>query len=109
MLRGRKSEAAEPALAAKGWMPLGVLAGALFLSGVATFFVAKSEMEQRRNDFSDTVQQIEENLRSRMDSYVTLLLGGAGLFAASDEVTPAEFASFVARVNLTELFPGVQG
>jgi PAS domain S-box-containing protein len=92
-----------------GWMPIGVLAGALFLSALATFFVSKSEKEQRRNEFSDTVQQIEENLRSRMDSYVTLLLGGAGLFAASEEVTPNEFAAFVARVNLGELFPGVQG
>src|SRR3954469_20262194 len=90
-------------------MPLFVLGVALLMTGVATFFVAKSEVQQRQAEFDATVQQIEENIRSRMDSYVALLLGGAGLFAASAEVTPSEFATFVARINLTELYPGVQG
>ncbi len=90
-------------------MPLFVLGVALLMSGVATFFVAKTEVQQRQAEFDATVQQIEENIRSRMDSYVALLLGGAGLWAASEHVSAPEFAAFVNRVRLPEKFQGVQG
>jgi signal transduction histidine kinase len=38
-----------------------------------------------------------------------MLRGGAGLFAASDDVSPAEFREYVARLELQTRYPGIQG
>src|SRR5688572_15702847 len=92
-----------------GGMPFFVLACGLLLSAIATVFVAKNESAQRRAEFNTSVRDVEENIRSRMDSYVSLLLGGAGLMAAIDRIDTTAFSAYVSRLGLSEHFPGVQG
>ena len=92
-----------------GGMPFFVLACGLLLSAIATVFVAKNESAQRRAEFNSSVRDVEENIRSRMDSYVSLLVGSAGLMAAIDRIDTTAFSAYVSRLGLSEHFPGVQG
>ncbi|MBW3560451.1 MAG: CHASE domain-containing protein [Proteobacteria bacterium] len=51
----------------------------------------------------------ELTLAGRLDTYVALLHGGAGLFAASQDVSAEEFNRYVQELDLAERYPGVQG
>jgi CHASE1-domain containing sensor protein len=45
----------------------------------------------------------------RLETYVAALRGAAGLFAASDEVSWAEFEAYLTRLDVEGHYPGVQG
>ena len=45
----------------------------------------------------------------RLDAYVAMLLGGAGLFAASEDITREDFADYVERLEVGKRYPGVRG
>ncbi len=45
----------------------------------------------------------------RLDAYVAMLLGGAGLFAASEDITREDFADYVERLEVGRRYPGVRG
>ncbi|ACA14871.1 multi-sensor signal transduction histidine kinase [Methylobacterium sp. 4-46] len=59
--------------------------------------------------FARLVDAQAEDIRERLDTYAALLRGAAGLYAASREVSRAEFAAYVARLRLGELYPGIRG
>src|SRR5688500_1033220 len=105
---GQRKERQRLATAAGGVSPGYVLTGALCLTALAVIFVAKNEIAQRRAEFVASVQQIEENIRSRMDSYVTLLRGSAAM-AARENLTAQQFSRYVTRLGLAQNYPGAQG
>lgn len=53
--------------------------------------------------------QIETELQNRFSAYAQVLYGGAGLFAASGEVTRAEWHEYFQALKLADRFPGFQG
>ena len=59
--------------------------------------------------FLQEVEQTHVAIQDRMETYVAVLRATAALFAASDDVTRAEFATFATRLNLPERYPGIQG
>jgi two-component sensor histidine kinase/CHASE1-domain containing sensor protein len=64
----------------------------------------------RQNEgFERQADGVQSAVEGRLDTYVALLRATVGLFAASDEVTPVEFQHFIASLDLTERYPGVQG
>lgn len=72
--------------------------------------MAKGVLEERRQErFARLADQVALTVENRTEAYVALLRGAAALFAASDDVTGEEFADYVARIDLTERYPGVQG
>lgn len=93
----------------RGWLPWGVFCAGLFLTVLAAIGVARNEAGQREAAFRATTHQIEQNIRGRMDAYVSLLLSGAGLMATRETVTLQEFRAFVERLQISQLYPGVQG
>ena len=62
-----------------------------------------------RDRFERLASQQADRIRERLDTYAALLRGTAGLYAASDRVTRADFAAYVARLRLAELYPGTRG
>ncbi len=58
--------------------------------------------------FRKSVDQIESTLDHQVDTYVALLRGTAGLFSADPLTTRAQFAAFVARLDLRQRYPGMQ-
>src|SRR5687767_11338262 len=99
-----------------GWPPYFVLAVALVLTIVATAYVditarsmATTARTKDRLRFENSVIQTQESIASRLDTYISVLRGGAGLFAASESVERREFHNFIARLNLPGDYPGILG
>ncbi|GJD56520.1 Aerobic respiration control sensor protein ArcB [Methylobacterium dankookense] len=62
-----------------------------------------------RDRFERLATQQADRIRERLDTYVALLRGTAGLYAASETVTRADFSAYVARLRLADLYPGTRG
>jgi signal transduction histidine kinase/CHASE1-domain containing sensor protein len=72
-------------------------------------YVSSSTHEQDEFRFQRTVQEIQDQIRLRIETSSTLLRAGTGLFAASEVVDGGEFARFVQRIELEKNYPGIQG
>lgn len=67
-------------------------------------------MLERTNDrFVFRAQAIEAALRERLHDYAFLLQSGAGLLTGSEEVTRAEWRTYVTALQIDKHYPGVQG
>jgi CHASE1-domain containing sensor protein len=88
-----------------------VLAASLLLTLVAAAIAARVGRHREAAQFDNAVQATTDRIRSRVESYETLLAGTAGLFAADENgrVTAAQFRAYVARLDLARRFPGVRG
>lgn len=58
--------------------------------------------------FQFRAQQVETSLRERLHSNRLALQGGAALFAASDQVSRAEWRTYVSALGLADNYPGLQ-
>ncbi|HBH83848.1 MAG TPA: hypothetical protein DDY34_08590 [Bacteroidales bacterium] len=58
--------------------------------------------------FDDYCLGITRRINDRLHDIEMILRGAAGVFAASDKVTSADWAAYVKYKNLDELFPGTQ-
>ncbi len=76
---------------------------------LATYYVAATVEENDSLRFENEIQETEENIDKRLDAYIALLRGSAGLFAGSDFVKSEEFKSYVERLRLDQNYPGIQG
>jgi CHASE1-domain containing sensor protein len=54
------------------------------------------------------VDQREQLIDIRLNTYIELLRAGAALFAASDKLTGDEFRAFVRGLRVHERYPGIQ-
>src|SRR3954447_2138385 len=89
--------------------PYLVLAVALALTLPASLVVLASANGRDRARFDNAVQSTLDRVRGRLETHVALLLGGAGLFDASDSVTRQDFATYVRRLDVHRAYPGVLG
>ncbi|MDD5176183.1 MAG: CHASE domain-containing protein [Sterolibacterium sp.] len=65
------------------------------------------QIQQEKLEFR--VNEISDNIQSRLKSYEQVLLGASGLYAASRSVEPEEFRIYVDKLKLGTNFPGIQG
>jgi len=73
------------------------------------YYFSKLSLEQDHTNFNRAVQQIQDQVRLRTETSITLLRAASGLFAASDTVKAREFERFVEQIELEKNYPGVQG
>jgi signal transduction histidine kinase/CHASE1-domain containing sensor protein/ActR/RegA family two-component response regulator len=73
------------------------------------YYFSKLTLEQDKINFDRAVQQIQDQVRLRTETSITLLRAGTGLFAASDSVEAHEFEEFVQQIELDKNYKGVQG
>lgn len=59
--------------------------------------------------FAFEVMEVESEISERLTAYEQILLGGVGLFAASQWVTRNEWHKYVGSFNLEKRFPGIRG
>jgi signal transduction histidine kinase/CHASE1-domain containing sensor protein/ActR/RegA family two-component response regulator len=76
---------------------------------VVYYYFSKLTREQDQSNFARAVQQTQDQIRLRVETSITLLRSGTGLFAASDSVEAREFERFVQQIELQKNYPGVQG
>ena len=65
--------------------------------------------EQDASRFRNSVQQVDDRIRARIQTSIALLRAGTGLFAASNNVDATEFRKFVQQIQLQKNYPGIQG
>jgi signal transduction histidine kinase len=99
----------ELAGARRALIPYLMFAAALSLTASAARYALNAAAVEERLRFENAANTIRAEVVSRVDAYVAMLLGGAGLFAASEAVEPREFRDYVARLQLARRYPGVQG
>ncbi len=85
-----------------------LLSGFCFTLLVYHYF-SKLTHEQDQLRFQRNVQEIQDQVRLRIETSITLLRAGTGLFAASEVVDRGEFERFVQQVELKKNYPGIQG
>jgi PAS domain S-box-containing protein len=67
-----------------------------------------NESDARRN-FDSKMRETNLIILKRMNTYEQVLLGGIGLFAASDTVTREEWKIYVENLLINKNFPGILG
>jgi diguanylate cyclase (GGDEF)-like protein len=91
------------------WMAWIVLLASLAVTFFA-WYLARGEVLERANDrFVFRTKTIESALHARLQACAFLLQSGAGLFAGSEEVTRAEWRTYVTALQIDKHYPGVQG
>lgn len=86
---------------------------ALMLSLGVTVLLWQITEENTENQSQRRLQvlagSIRDQIEGRMRDYEQVLRGGAGLFNASGKVTRREWRRYVAELDLSERYPGIQG
>lgn len=85
----------------------------LVISLAITLFSAlnaqRSVDEANDQRFKRYGEQVDQEITSRLATYIGLLKGGTGLFQASEQVTRDEWKRYVEELDLANFFPGIQG
>jgi signal transduction histidine kinase len=90
-------------------VPALILVLGLLLTALAAVSAHRAGERQEALQFAGVADGVQNAIESRLEAYIAMLRGGAGLFAASDDVSPAEFREYVARLELRTRYPGIQG
>lgn len=90
-------------------LPYLILLVGLAFTVVVYYYFSKLTFEQDHSRFQKNVQELHDRIRLKVETSITLLRSGTGLFAASDEVAAVEFHRFVQQMDLQKNYPGIQG
>jgi PAS domain S-box-containing protein len=90
-------------------VPFAVLLAGLTATGVASTYIAQNARTKDELRFENLVAQTHDSIQARLNTYISLLRGTSGLFAASNNVAYGEFARYVQHLRLREVYPGIQG
>lgn len=85
-----------------------LLAGAV-LTGLATWQLASVVRARTHDRFQRAVEQTRLDVTTRMETYIEMLRGGAGLVAAHGIPNRAQFHHYIERLEIEERYPGLQG
>ncbi len=91
------------------WMAWIALSASLLITFFAWYLIRDLTMKRAHDRFVFQTQTIESALGERLRAYEFLLQSGAGLFAASERVTRAQWRTFVAKLQIEKYYQGVQG
>ena len=91
------------------FLPYVILLLGFFVTLLVYHYFSKLTHEQDQLRFERSVQQIQDQIRLRVETSTALLRAGTGLFAASDAVDGGEFGRFVQQIELQKNYPGIQG
>lgn len=90
-------------------IPAAVVVAGLALTALAAYLTRATAIGTDRLRFENAGDAVVHEIDSRLDAYIAMLRGGAGLFAASTEVQLPEFRAYVERLELAVRYPGIQG
>ncbi len=77
------------------------------ITGWATVYVDRQIERKAQDSFNLRVQDMEATLAKRLRSYEDILYGVAGLYHATNGVTPEQFDSYGESLNIKERFPAL--
>ncbi|MGK9066868.1 CHASE domain-containing protein [Stutzerimonas chloritidismutans] len=88
------------------WVVLGVT---LLVQLMIFNHLQLDEERAAERQFDFLVEKTSEAIGKRLIDHEQILLGAAGLFDATDEVTRAQWRTYNERLSLAEHYPGIQG
>jgi PAS domain S-box-containing protein len=95
------------------WYPLWPALFALLLGVVTTFLAAwqfwRAVEAKDRERFQNHIEHAQNTIEDRLGTYIAMLRGGSGLFAASGSVDRARFRAYVGQIWLPKHYAGIQG
>ena len=74
-------------------LPYLILALGSSFTFLVSFYFSKLSAAQDQSRFTKSVQEVNDEIRARLQTSIALLRAGTGLFAASDYVDKDEFGS----------------
>ena len=86
-----------------------VLTVCLMLTWLTWSGLREQAMKAAEQQFDLMTSDTQDAIRDRMVQHEQILLGGAGLFDASDAVSRSEWRTYVERLQLGRNYPGIQG
>ena len=86
-----------------------VLLASLLITFNAWHFARGEVTKRAQAHFDFRVKTIEKGIYERLQAYEFLLRGGSGLFAISEEVTREDWRTYVAKLQINQYYPGIQG
>lgn len=104
----RRTRSALQRISRSGWL----IVIALIFVQVATY--GSWSQAQARNadesahEFSAKASDINDQVNTRLQAYVSALHGFRGLFVASTNVSQGDFEAYYSSLNLTETYPGLR-
>ena len=105
----RKLNRSTPSRGTRALLPYLILMLGFCFTLLVYHYFSKLTNEQDNIRFQRSVQQIQDQITLRIETSITLLRAGTGLFAASNSVDAGEFKRFVDQIELDKNYPGVQG
>ncbi len=90
-------------------IPYIVLVAGLFFTALVYYSLTAIGKAEDQAQFNASVNEVETVIKSRIKTYEALLRATCGLYAASENVSDAEFRSFVDRLQIREHYPGMLG
>ena len=91
-----------------GWPAL-LLAAGLVATTFATYQTHLNRVANSRREFEFAIQEISLKVKERLQDHEQILRSGAGLFAASERVTRAQWHAFVQSLQVEQHLPGILG
>lgn len=92
------------------WVPYFVLAIALGLTAVSTWFVSRSTNARDHARFESLSLATQVSIERRLETYVNVLRASAAIYAANDgTLGHDEFRDYVAMLDVQNRYPGIQG
>lgn len=91
------------------WIPYIIFVVTLTLTLLATFYVNEAIYMQDRFRFNSSVLDTNTNIRTQLETYIALLRGTTGLFAAEPNITKEEFTNYVNTLNIQKNYAGAMG
>lgn len=87
-----------------------VLVLAIFGTSVFAWHATSTSLTEKNNErFEALAEESEKALKNRLLSYEDAILGGAGLFYASEKVNRQEWRDYVNALDVVNRYPGING
>ncbi|MCF4097266.1 CHASE domain-containing protein [Maritalea mediterranea] len=87
-----------------------VLILAIFGTTIFAWYTTSTSLMDKNNErFDALAEESEKALKNRLLSYEDAILGGAGLFYASTEVSRQEWREYVNALDVVNRYPGING
>lgn len=90
-------------------LPVLVVVVGMIATILGALAINATNESRARERFERAVDEANDAIEGRLETYVAVLRAGAGLFVASDAVDRAEFHAFADRIEITRRYPGIQG
>lgn len=90
-------------------IPWIILLVSLFLTAFAAWQADRTLAVRSEERLASAVESTTNQIRARINTYIAMLRGGVGLFAADEEVTLEDFHRYTNHLDLPTRYPGIQG